>query len=267
MLLLLLIAILTAGIGYYMNQRYSLEKRHTLIPEKRYKNKVLRIGVIGDSWAAGVSLDTIISNEFSRRGVPVEIISFGAPEAKSKDVYENLYAQPGIPYSSNKILHHNLDYCIILTGTSDAAGKMGAKFYAYYSSLIISDLLKDKIKPVFVTMPDFGFKETLDSLSIFKKARNAVSALIVNNGSTGNLEDYRIQLNEVLKDTHLKDSIIMVPFALVTDNYEKNKNLYRNKEHLSMAGKQKMGKIIVQFMVKRMNNNADALATIPPSGG
>lgn len=252
-LVLLAVAFVAVGLGYYFNKRYALEKRYASVPEKRHKNNILRIGIIGDSWATGISLDTIISDEFLRRGIKTEVISFGEPEAKTKDIYDNLYAGPGTPYSSSEILHHNLDYCIILAGTSDAAGEMGAKFYAYYSSLIIGDLAKNNIEPVFVTMPDFGFKEVTDSLGILKKVRNEVSSLIIDNGSTGNLDDYRKQVSEVLKDTHLQDSAIVVPFNLVCDNYQKHKILYRNNSHLSTAGKQKMGRIIVQYILNKIN--------------
>jgi len=283
LLLLLLVVFFAAGAVFYMNSRYSLEKRHILIPEKKHKNNVLRIGIIGDSWASGTSLDTIIRNEFLKSGIKTDIISFGEPEAKTKNVYNNLYAEPGTPYSSNQILHYNLDYCIIIAGTSDAEGKMGAKFYAYYNSLIIGDLLKDNIKPVFVTMPDFGFKEVTDSLSILKKVRNQVVSLIIDNGSTSSLDDYRQQMNKVLKNTRLQDSAIVVPFNIICDSYYTHRVLYRNGSHLSIAGKQKMGRVIVQYILNRMQKgtlnhkpnplesrsiaNSKPLVIVPLSGG
>jgi hypothetical protein len=196
-----------------------------------------------------------MTDELLRQGIKSEVISFGEPEAKTKEIYENLYASPGTPYSSNEILHHNLDYCVILAGTSDASGEMGAKFYAYYCSLIIDDLLKNNIEPVFVTMPDFGFREAQDSLGILKKVRNEVSSLIIDNGSTGSLDDYRKQVNEVLKDTHLQDSTIVIPFNLVCDSYQKHKILYRNSGHLSTMGRQKMGKIIVKYIMDKMHKD------------
>lgn len=255
-ILLLLAGVLTIGLGFYLNQRYALEKRHASLPGKKYKNTILRIGIIGDSWASGKSLDSIINYEFLRHGQKTEIISFGEPEAKSKQIYDNLYAQPGAPYSSSEILHHNLDYCIILAGTSDASGEMGARFYAYYCSLIIDDLLKNNIEPVFVTMPEFGFKESTDSLGILNKVRNELSSLIIDNGSTRSLNDYRRQMSELLKNTHLRDSTIVVPFSMVCDDYEKHKILYRNSGHLSIAGKQKMGRLITQYILDKMNNTA-----------
>ncbi|WP_183562055.1 hypothetical protein [Mucilaginibacter sp. SP1R1] len=281
-LLLLAIGAFVLVSGYYFYNRYSLEQRHTsqqaARPHKISNSNVLRIGIIGDSWASGITLDTIISDELLRRGLKTEIFSFGEPEAKTKEIYNNLYASPGTPYSSSKILHHNLDYCIILAGTSDAEGEMGAKFYAYYCSLIISDLLKNNIEPVFVTMPDFGFKESTDSLGILVKARNEVSSLIIDNGSTGSLDDYRKQVNQLLQDTHLRDSTIVVPFNMVCDNYEKHKILYRNSGHLSVAGKQKMGKLIVQYILNKEhksnlpanpagNANIAASNVKPQSGG
>lgn len=278
-LLLVLTGMLLAEFGYYLYKRYSLEPRHLSRHEVKHRNKALRIGIIGDSWASGTTLDTIISNEFLNHGVRTEIISFGEPEAKTKQIYDNLYANPGTPYSSSEILHHNLDYCIVLAGTSDAAGEMGAKFYAYYCSLIISDLLKNNIEPVFVTMPDFGFKETTDSLNVLQKARNEVASLIIDNGSTGSLSDYRKQVSQLLKDTHLQDSTIVVPFNMVCDDYEKHKILYRNSGHLSTAGKQKMGKLIVQYILDQLHrsnlpvsliNRSIAISKqrgiIPPSG-
>jgi hypothetical protein len=250
-LLLLLLLIVTTGFGFYIYQRYSFEKRHPSVPEKKHKNDALRVGIIGDSWATGITIDTIIKNEFSKRGINTDVISFGQPEAKTKQIYDNLYANPEQPYSSNEILHHNLDYCIILAGTSDAEGEMGAKFYAYYCSLIISDLARNNIEPVFVTMPEFGFKEETDSLDILKKVRNEVSSLLIDNGNTRSLDGYRKQANDMLKDTHLKDSTIVVPFNLVCDDYEKHKILYRNTGHLSTAGKQKMGRVIVEYILEK----------------
>jgi hypothetical protein len=258
-LLLLLTGMLLAEFGYYLYKRYSFEPRHISRHEVKHRNEVLRIGIIGDSWASGTTLDTIISNEFLKHGLKTEIISFGEPEAKTKQIYDNLYTSPGTPYSSSEILHHNLDYCIVLAGTSDATGEMGAKFYAYYCSLIIGDLLKNNIEPVFVTMPDFGFKETTDSLDVLQKARNEVASLIIDNGSTGSLDDYRKQVGQLLKDTHLQDSTIVVPFNIVCDDYEKHKILYRNSGHLSTAGKQKMGKLIVQYILDQLHRNNSAV--------
>jgi len=250
-LTLLLILIGAIGLGFYFHQRYSLKKRHTLVHEKRYKDEILRVGVIGDSWAMGLTIDTIIKNEFLKHGIKAEVTSFGQPEAKTKQVYDNLYADPGQPYSSYNILHHNLDYCVILAGTSDAEGAMGAKFYAYYCSLIISDLARSHIEPVFVTMPEFGFKEETDSLGILKKVRNELASLLIDNGSTHSLDGYRKQANEMLKDTHLKDSAIVVPFNLVCDDYEKHKILARNTGHLSIMGKQKLGRLIVEYILDK----------------
>ncbi|WP_162996619.1 hypothetical protein [Mucilaginibacter celer] len=250
-LVLLLVLIAITGFGFYLYQRYSLEKRYSFTPEKKHKNNVLRVGIIGDSWATGITIDTIIRDEFLRRGIKTEVISFGQPEAKTKQIYDNLYANPDQPYSSYEILHHNLDYCIILAGTSDAEGEMGAKFYAYYCSLIISDLARNSIEPVFVTMPAFGFKEETDSLDLLKKVRNEVSSLLIDNGSTRSLDEYRKQAGEMLKDTHLKDSSIVVPFNLVCDDYEKHKILYRNTGHLSTVGKQKMGRLIVEYILEK----------------
>jgi hypothetical protein len=250
-LLLLLLLIVTTGFGLYIYQRYSFEKRHSFVPEKKHKNDALRVGIIGDSWATGITIDTIIKDEFAKQGIATEVISFGQPEAKTKQIYDNLYANPEQPYSSYEILHHNLDYCIILAGTSDAEGEMGAKFYAYYCSLIISDLARNNIEPVFVTMPEFGFKEETDSLDILKKVRNEVSSLLIDNGNTRSLDGYRKQANDMLKDTHLKDSTIVVPFNLVCDDYEKHKLLYRNSGHLSTAGKQKMGRLIVEYILEK----------------
>lgn len=246
-----MLLIVTTGFGFYLYQRYSLEKRHLFVPGKKHQNDVLRIGIIGDSWAAGITIDTIIRDEFKKRGINTEVIAFGQPEAKTKEIYDNLYANPGQPYSSSEILHHNLDYCIILAGTSDAEGEMGAKFYAYYCSLIISDLARNNIEPVFVTMPEFGFKEETDSLDILKKVRNELASLLIDNGSTHNLDGYRKQANEMLKSTHLKDSTIVVPFNLVCDDYEKHKILYRNTGHLSTVGKQKLGRLIVEYILDK----------------
>lgn len=268
-LLLLLLLIVTTGFGFYEYQRYSFEKRHPFVPEKKHKNDTLRVGIIGDSWATGITIDTIIKDEFSKRGITNEVISFGQPEAKTKQIYDNLYANPEQPYSSNEILHHNLDYCIILAGTSDAEGEMGAKFYAYYCSLIISDLARNNIEPVFVTMPEFGFKEETDSLDILKKVRNEVSSLLIDNGNTRSLDGYRKQASEMLKETRLKDSTIVVPFNLVCDDYEKHKILYRNTGHLSTAGKQKMGRLIVEYILekekaaKRKSLNTNIVQTEP----
>lgn len=264
-----MLLIVTTGFGFYEYQRYSFEKRHPFVPEKKHKNDTLRVGIIGDSWATGITIDTIIKDEFSKRGITNEVISFGQPEAKTKQIYDNLYANPEQPYSSNEILHHNLDYCIILAGTSDAEGEMGAKFYAYYCSLIISDLARNNIEPVFVTMPEFGFKEETDSLDILKKVRNEVSSLLIDNGNTRSLDGYRKQASEMLKETRLKDSTIVVPFNLVCDDYEKHKILYRNTGHLSTAGKQKMGRLIVEYILekekaaKRKSLNTNIVQTEP----
>src|SRR5690606_7925243 len=127
------------------------------------------IGIIGDSWVAGDKLDSLLFNGLFEKGFENKIISSGHPGAKSKLIYQNLFEDKENEHSSKSLIENRPDYCIVIAGVNDAASQIGSHFYAYHMNLIVKTLLHYRIKPIIVTCPEFGIKETIDNMNVLSK--------------------------------------------------------------------------------------------------
>ena len=127
------------------------------------------IGIIGDSWVAGNKLDTVNKNAMMSKGIVCRIFSSGEIGAKTKTIYENLLTDKSTDiFSSENILAMHPSYVIVISGVNDAAAQIGKNFYATHLLLIIRTLLLNKIKPVIVTLPEFGIDNYNYNLNFFK---------------------------------------------------------------------------------------------------
>jgi hypothetical protein len=245
--IILLLIICTSG---YIIMRWHYAHDHDIVLEHKHTTDTLTVGMIGDSWIAGHKLDSIVSNAFARNHVQVKIISSGVVGASSRMIYENMFLDTSNHDSSNEIFHNNLKYCVVIAGVNDAIGQYGGKFYAHHVTLMIKDLLKDHIRPVLVTLPEFGIQDAEDSFFILKRKRNELFGHITGNGFASSVRDYRKVLADKLDQEHLTDSIVKVDFDSVIMKYQDHKNLYFNPPHLNVKGNQLLGAYIVECILR-----------------
>jgi hypothetical protein len=249
----ILIIILT--FSWYLIDRFSYSKELPFYSVPVDNDTTLTIGIIGDSWVAGGKLDTIIHNALLTKGFKSKILSSGQPGAKSKLIYQNLFEGNGNEHSSKFIVESRPDYCIVIAGVNDAVSEIGGNFYSYHMDQIIKTLLHYKIKPIIVSCPEFGIKETIDNMNVLNKNRNIISAYFNNNGEIDNIKTYRKILDEKLVTERLKDSIILIDFDNVCSDYNKCRELYENTSHLSKKGDEKLGQIIINELIRKINTH------------
>jgi hypothetical protein len=248
-----LTAILVLSLSWYLIDRFSYSKEIPFYSIKADNDTILTIGIIGDSWAAEKRLDSILHEDLLEKNLKNKIFSSGHPGAKSKFIYQNLFKNSEEEHSSRFIIENNPDYCIVIAGVNDAISQIGSHFYAYHMTQIIKTLLHFKIKPVIISLPEFGIEETIDELDVISKNRNLISAYFNNNGEIDNIRTYRRVFAEKLESENLKDSIILIDFDKVCSNYNICPELFANSSHLSMEGDVKLCQIITGEMIKKIN--------------
>lgn len=239
-----IITIIILLFTWYLVDRFSYSKIESYYSIKKDHNTTLTIGIIGDSWVSDCKLDSLIHKELLNKGLKNRILSSGHPGARTKIIYQNLFKEKEKEHSSKFIIENKPDYCIVVSGVNDAISQVGADFYCHHELLIINTLLHYKIKPVLVELPEFGITEATNELGFIQKERDILSAKFTNSGELDNIKTYRKALIKKLEIDNLKDSIIMVSFDKVCDDYNKYLELYSGASHLSKKGNERLCQII-----------------------
>lgn len=245
--------------GWYLFDRFSNSRKLPYFTVASDRDSTLTIGIIGDSWVAEEKLDSILHYGLLGNKITNNIISSGHPGARSKIIYQNLFGLNDESHSSKFILEKRPEYCIVIAGVNDAAGQVGSEYYSYHVSQIVETLLHYKIKPVLVSLPEFGIEETIENMDIVSKSRNEISAYFNNDGVIDNIKIYRSSLNKALETSRLSDSIIMIDFDNICTEYSKNKELYMNPAHLSKSGNLRLGNLIID----NLKNDLSHYASVP----
>ncbi len=251
-LLLIPLCIIMCWMAYVL-YRLSPAQEQIIRPHKMIAFQNVQqsfIGIIGDSWAASQKLDTIITNELGRNNKNYKVVSYGHPGATTKMVYNDLFKDSTKEYSSNALFYKKMKYCIVIDGVNDVAGAYGKDFYATNEMDIIETLLTNNITPVIVSVPEFGIQEEYRHLNPMKSIVRHSLALVTSGGEINTITSCRETLNKDLIAAHLQHAVIMVDFNDVVSDYSTNKKLYANPLHLNVAGNQKLGRYIVQCLIK-----------------
>lgn len=244
--------VLLAGVFcliYFWNKfSYTNEKDYFFSATKPEKG--LQIYIIGDSWVNRQNLDSLLYKDLSDRGIQSEIYSSGNPGAKTKNIYENLFKNEEENFSSKKIIKKKPDYCIIIAGVNDAATHVGTNFYAQHMMMIIKTLIHYNIKPVVVSLPEFGIEEDFKNKNILSKISNRGGELILNGGTPFRIQDYRNSLIEKLKSSGLDKKVTILNFDEVTTDFNKDRKLFSDPLHLNKQGYQKFSRFLANGILK-----------------
>jgi len=248
-----LITIIILTFSWYLIDRFSYSKELPFNSVTVDNDRTLTIGIIGDSWVAGAKLDSLLHNGLLEKGFKNKILSSGHPGAKSKLIYQNLFEGKANEHSSKFIIENRPDFCIVIAGVNDAAGQVGANFYSHHMLLIINTLLHYKIKPIIVSLPEFGIIEATNEMGFIKSERNKIYAKFTNSGEIDNIKTYRKTLDNELESEKLKDSIIQIDFDNVCADYSKCIEFYSGTSHLSKKGNEKLSQIITVELIRNIN--------------
>ncbi|MEO9209930.1 MAG: SGNH/GDSL hydrolase family protein [Ginsengibacter sp.] len=215
----------------------------------------MTIAIIGDSWATSNKLDNFLHDELLKNGFENKIISKGQSGAKTRLIYQNLFKDDHSKNSCKFIIENNPDYCILLGGTNDAIGQMGSLYYSFHLIKIIKFLLHFDIKPVVLTLPKIGVRETNNTMNILQRYRNHLSAYFNNGNQIENIDSYRKRLIERLRMEQLEDKILLVDFDKGCEKYEKSSDLYKSPIHLSDKGNKKLAEFIAGELSKKLRDS------------
>src|ERR1700752_3259414 len=142
----------------------------------------MKVGIIGDSWVSAQKLDSGIIKYLRDRNIKCEVISFGWPGAKSRQVLKNISECKQI---------FQCDYCFVICGINDSVAQMGKKYYVQNLKSISKKLIESNVVPIIVSLSAYGVDETISQMHPFKKTRIKIKALLTNGGRVNNIEDYR----------------------------------------------------------------------------
>jgi lysophospholipase L1-like esterase len=243
--------------SWYLIDRFSYSKELPYYSISTAKDSVLTIGIIGDSWVEKEKLDSLVHLFLTNTNIKSNVLAAGHSEARTKFIYQNLYKEKSEHHSSRFIIESRPDYCIVIAGVNDASGQLGPKYYSYHIRQIIKTLLHYKIKPLIVSLPEFGIEETPANLNKIQKLlwkfRNKTFALFNNNGEIDNIKTYRNHLTKRLIAENLKDSVVIIDFDKVCADFYKCSLLYADRGHLSIIGKTSLCHLIADELIKQIN--------------
>jgi lysophospholipase L1-like esterase len=254
-----ILAIFIFATIFYLVNRFSYVNELPYFAASKNKSNFLTIGIIGDSWVSNNNLDNYLHELLLKKGLNNKIISSGNSSAKSKLIYQNIYKDSTEAFSSKSIINANPDYCIVVAGVNDAAGQLGAKFYAHHMHLIIKTLLHYNITPIVVELPEIGIIEYTNNTNLIYRLRYKLSAIFNNNGEIDNIKTYRKSLKDLLLRNKLLDKIIFVDYDKICPDYKNCKSLYKKDGlHLNTIGNKVLSETIVEKLIEEVKQDENS---------
>ena len=212
---------------------------------------IIKVGVIGDSWVSYKHLDSSIIGSLKSLGVNADIISFGHPGAKSKNIFLDMISENNL-YSSNSLLRDkDIRYIVVVAGVNDAVCHMGKDFYTHHMINIVSVINSHEKLPIIVEVPEFGIEDIKEGF--LSTIKHFISKVLFDIGKTDIVSDYRKSLKTKLGEQKL--NYIILPFDPVVKDYSTNKYLYENPSHLNKEGYKQLGSYIGQSIATKCLNS------------
>lgn len=248
------LSILILIVTYFLVDRYSFCKELAYYPLPADNDTTLTIGIIGDSWVENGTLDTLLYQNLLKNGISANILFSGHSGAKTKIIYQNLFKEDSAEHSSRFVIEKRPDFCIVIAGVNDAAVQIGSEYYSHHLNLITRTLLHYKIKPVIVSLPEFGIEEHTREMNILSENGYRLASYINNGGEIDNIRKYRKVFDNKLNTSRLKDSVLIIDFDAVCTDHNKFPELYSNSGHLSRKGFERLSEVISRELVSILNS-------------
>ena len=202
---------------------YSIAKEIDFYTTEHHYDDTLRIAFIGDSWAYHHQEHTcqicrILSDSIHK---PVTIMSAGIPGATSKSIYADFATDTPI----HKVLKNGPDYCIVSAGINDSNLKLGCKYYQQHVRLIIDFLLRNKIVPIIIEIPDYNIKKVYSESSLMQKIRRILS-MAMTGSSLDCRNENRQALNFMIEQNNYSNNVVVIR------NHQWNPSGYKDPRHI-----------------------------------
>jgi lysophospholipase L1-like esterase len=256
-LLGILILFLIAG-GFFMymliSNRHFIDSRSlTYGPYTSRVDSHIKIAVIGDSWAAGQKLDAALSAALDMHGLPAEIVSYGQPGGKSRDILDGLTDKTR---SQPLLEDKDIDFFVVFAGVNDSKGHDGPDFYKHHMGTLISLISSHGAIPVIIDIPDYAI--SLDKPpTIQRAAKRIASKVLFDSNSNDNREEYRKALRELRSSGN---QFILIP-ADQLPSYVENQEMWRDPIHLNENGYFAISKVIADALLKKIQDDPTMRST------
>lgn len=209
MMIPFLAGLVSVFIVYYSNiSYYKPAKKHGKhIFVSREKDDTIRVGYIGDSWAAlHESRNNMLESWLTKAsGKSVIVRSAGLGGLTSKEIYDSLFTNTKM----NTIVEWEPVFCFVSAGINDANKKMGRVFYKENMRLIISLFLENNITPVIMEIPDYDIWFSFKRM-IFPNKLRAVRSMLWTHSLLDCIDDYVSAYNELLDEQHWHNQVITI---------------------------------------------------------
>ena len=217
-----------------------------------HQDDTLRVVMIGDSWV-GMRTRTIDSLFMKRLSVLLDknvmLKTKGKGGEKSRGIYQLMFEVEGD--GTKSILTNGADYCVVFVGINDAAANRGVRQYIYHYKLILDFLLKNKIRPVVVEIPNVNIwglykeKPIKDLLGDYLKSMMTECDIY-------NYQEYREALLSMLTEEGMTKEIVFVPMKDWNGDGESiNESLFLEDQiHLNRRGYEMLDSCIALRIVE-----------------
>lgn len=238
-------------ILYYSNiPYYKPAKEHgKLAIVSRKKDDTIRVGYIGDSWAAmhGSKNPMLESMLTKLTGKSVIVRSAGVGGLTSKDIYDSLFTNSKM----KNVVEWRPDFCFVSAGINDAHKKMGRAFFKENMRLVISLFLNYNITPVILEIPHYDICFSFQRMIFANKIR-AVRSMLWTNSSIDCIDDYVEAYNELLDEQHWHNQVITIrKDQWNSGGYKDKRGLYLDdRMHLNLLGYQILDSTFAAEIVK-----------------
>ena len=243
--LMLIIIIFIIRYRHY----YSIAKEIDFYTTEHHYDDTLRIAFIGDSWAYHHQEHTcqicrILSDSIHK---PVTIMSAGIPGATSKSIYADFATDTPI----HKVLKNGPDYCIVSAGINDSNLKLGCKYYQQHVRLIIDFLLRNKIVPIIIEIPDYNIKKVYSESSLMQKIRRILS-MAMTGSSLDCRNENRQALNFMIEQNNYSNNIVVIrKHQWNPSGYKDPRHIYKEDGiHINDKGYEFLDSCIIQSILK-----------------
>jgi hypothetical protein len=245
--LLLVGCVALAAVARFIARDRAFDSMPTLPRRDRPvdSTKTIKIGIIGESWAAGQKTDLSLRNALAAVGMEVEVVSSGQPGATTRLIYRNLLADESQPNSSRGVLmDEDVDYLVVLAGVNDAASHIGRNFYAHHMLCIIAAARMRGIHPIVLEVPEFGIEE-IPSGGLLSSAKRLIYRTFFDGTRHDVIADYRAALRAGVA-SDFKDEVTLIPFGGFIEDYSEMRHLYRDAVHLTAEGWHLLGEFLAE---------------------
>lgn len=228
-----------ATVGLKARHYYGVAAERPVYPCQHHRDDTLRLAIVGDSWAFchrdhDGSLARLLGERTHR---PVKVGTYGLCGATSKEVYVSMFEDDGL----RRLLQAGADYCFISVGINDTYKKMGARYYAHHTVLILRFLLENGITPILLEIPDYDISYAYERQTPDRKLLRRLSMLV-----TGNPLDCRESYRQALRQV-IEERRIVGP--LIIPNQHWDMSLYQSdRMHLGCRGYEVLDSCICKFI-------------------